>query len=180
MKLFTKRLFAVALTLAMTLGMAMNAMALDGVSDAMLQSAGIDPAKAEWITDWKEIKPQDALNPSKESGKGYAYRGVDSNGNVVYTVDFHEFESSKYVKYAIVHNKAGQNQEIYRGSKIIVRSLSPFRLVGERKDGAAASSTSSTTAKSPKTGMHTGWMLWLVAAGVLAGSAAVLYKRERD
>lgn len=176
MKLFTKRLFAVALTLAMTLGMAMNAMALDGISDPMLQSVGIDPAKAVWVSDWIDFTAKDAVNPSKESGKAY----VHANANGTYKVSFEGYVSSKYTKYAIVHNYQGKGQEIYSGSVINVSTLSPFRLVAEKKDAAAASSTSSTTAKSPKTGMNTGWMLWLAAAGVLAGSSVVIYKRKKD
>ena len=115
------------------------------------------------------------------------------NADGTYTVDFSAYaDSSKYVKFAMAHNYAGNGQEIVAGTKITVSSLSPFCLVGEKKDGSAADDdddddsssssskkSSSSGKKSPKTGMDETWMMWLMAAGVFAGASVVAYNKKK-
>ncbi len=184
MKLLTKRLLAVAMVIAMTLGMAMSAMAIKNIDDAKLEAAGLDPATSEIVYGWVDIEDaDDADGASDEAGTEY----VKANADGTYTVDFSAHASSKYSKFAMVHNYAGNGQEIVAGTKITVSSLSPFCLVGEKKssDGSSSSSSSSKSSssssgkKSPKTGMDNSWMLWLMAAGVFAGASVVTYNRKK-
>ena len=65
MKLLTKRLLAVAMVIAMTLGMAMSAMAISNIDDAKLSAVGLDPAKSEIVYGWVDIK--DASDAYKQS-----------------------------------------------------------------------------------------------------------------
>ena len=186
MKLLTKRLLAVAMVIAMTLGMAMSAMAIKNIDDAKLKAAGLDPSKSEIVYGWINIEDaSDADGASDQADTEY----VTANGDGTYTVDFSAHASSKYSKFAMVHNYAGNGQEIVAGTKITVSSLSPFCLVGEKKssDGSSSSSSSSKSKssssssgkKSPKTGMDNSWMLWLMAAGVFAGASVVTYSRKK-
>ena len=193
MKLLTKRLLAVAIVIAMTLGMAISAMALDRIDDAKLEDAGLDPAKSEIVYGWVNIEDaSDADGNSDEADTEY----VTKNADGTYTVDFSKHaDSSKYVKFAMVHNYAGDDQEIVAGTSITVNSLSPFCLVGQKKDGSAVdgddddssssssskskSKSSSSRKKSPKTGMDDSWMLWLMAAGVFAGASVVAYNKKK-
>ena len=193
MKLLTKRLLAVAIVIAMTLGMAISAMALDNIDDVKLSEAGLDPAKSEIVWGWIEITDDsDADGKSIEADSEY----VTKNEDGTYTVDFSKHaDSSKYVKFAMVHNYAGDDQEIVAGTSITVNSLSPFCLVGQKKDGSAVdgddddssssssskskSKSSSSSKKSPKTGMDDSWMLWLMAAGVFAGASVVVYNKKK-
>ena len=110
MKLLTKRLLAVAIVIAMTLGMAISAMALDNIDDVKLSEAGLDPAKSEIVWGWIEITDDsDADGKSIEADSEY----VTKNEDGTYTVDFSKHaDSSKYVKFAMVHNYAGDDQEI--------------------------------------------------------------------
>lgn len=189
MKLLTKRLLAVAMVIAMTIGMAMSAMAIKNIDDVKLEDAGLDPAKSEIVYGWINIEDaSDADGASDQADTEY----VTANEDGTYTVDFSAHASSKYAKFAMVHNYAGNSQEIVAGTKITVSSLSPFCLVGEKKDGSTAdddddsssssskkSSSSSSGKKSPKTGMDNSWMLWLMAAGVFAGASVVTYNRKK-
>ena len=193
MKLLTKRLLAVAIVIAMTLGMAISAMALDNIDDVKLSEAGLDPAKSEIVWGWIEITDDsDADGKSIEADSEY----VTKNEDGTYTVDFSKHaDSSKYVKFAMVHNYAGDDQEIVAGTSITVNSLSPFCLVGQKKDGSAVdgddddssssssskskSKSSSSSKKSPKTGMDDSWMLWLMAAGGFAGASVVAYNKKK-
>ena len=189
MKLLTKRLLAVAMVIAMTLGMAMSAMAISNIDDSKLEDAGLDPAKSEIVYGWVNIEDaSDADGASDEADTAYVTKNADGS----YTVDFSAFASSAYSKFAMVHNYAGDAQEIVAGTSITVSSLSPFCLVGQKKDGSAAddddddSSSSSSSKKSsssgkksPKTGMNDSWMLWLMAAGVFAGASVVAYNKKK-
>ena len=193
MKLLTKRLLAVAIVIAMTLGMAMSAMALDNIDDAKLEDAGLNPAKSEIVHGWVNIEDSsDADGKSDEADTEY----VTKNADGTYTVDFSAYaDSSKYVKFAMAHNYAGNGQEIVAGTSITVDSLSPFCRVGQKKDGSdvsgdddddsssssshKSSKSSSSSKKSPKTGMNDSWMLWLMAAGVFAGASVVAYNKKK-
>ena len=198
MKLLTKRVLAVALTIAMTIGMAMSAMAISNIDDAKLSAAGLDPAKSEIVHGWIQITAADAdTSSSKEATSGE----VTANEDGTYTIDFSAYASSEYSKFAMVHNYAGDAQEIAPGTSITVRDLSPFCLVGQKKDASASDdddddsssssssssrsssssskSSSSSSKKSPKTGMNDSWMLWLMAAGVFAGASVVAYNKKR-
>ena len=186
MKLLTKRLLAVAIVIAMTLGMAISAMALDRIDDAKLEEAGLDPALSVIIKEWTDVRDAaEANGASDEAGVEY----VTKNADGTYTIDWSDYASHGYVKFAMVHNYAGNGQEIVAGTKITVSSLSPFCLVGEKKssDGSSSSSSSSKSKssssssgkKSPKTGMDNSWMLWLMAAGVFAGASVVTYSRKK-
>lgn len=185
MKLLTKRLLAVALTIAMTLCMAMSAMALDGVSDDLLESVGLDPDEAEWLSPWIEFKPG-----TGSSSATLVF--VEPNSDGKYVVDLSEYAKSGYTNFAIVHNHQGNGQEIFSGTSVTMDDLSPFRLVGQKKDGSAVdddddssssssskSKSSSSGKKSPKTGMDDSWMLWLMAAGVFAGASVVAYNKKK-
>ena len=183
MKLLTKRLLAVALTIAMTLGMAISAMAIDNIDSDKLVAAGLDPEKSSIIYGWIDIQDADnadGVSPTADT----AY--VTKNDDGTYTVDF-SAHATGCVKYAMVHNYAGDAQKIVPGTSITVKSLSPFCLVGQ-KDGTAAddddsssssNKKSSSSKKSPKTGMDESWMLWLMAAGVFAGASVVTYSRKK-
>ena len=191
MKLLTKRVLAVALTIAMTIGMAMSAMAISNIDDAKLSAAGLDPAKSEIVHGWIQITAADAdTSSSIEATSGE----VTANEDGSYTIDFSAYASSEYSKFAMVHNYAGDAQEIAPGTSITVRDLSPFCLVGQKKDASASDdddddsssstssssrSSSSSSKKSPKTGMNDSWMLWLMAAGVFAGASVVAYIKKR-
>ena len=50
---------------------------------------------------------------------------------------------------------------------------------GSSSSKKSSSKKSSSKSKSPKTGMDESWMLWLIAAGVLAGSSVVAYNKKR-
>lgn len=188
MKLMTKKVMAVVLTLAMTIGMAMSAMALSGVSDSLLESVGIDPDKAVWITDWVEVEEGDAGAAASDEADVVL---VTANEDGSFTVDLSSFaDLSGYTKISMVHRKQGDNQEIKSApnGSATWDSLSPFRLVGEKKSSSSSSSSSSkksssssssSSSKSPKTGMDNSWMLWLLAAGVFAGSSVIAYNRKR-
>ena len=188
MKLLTKRLLAVAMVIAMTFGMAMSAMAISNIDDAKLSAVGLDPAKSEIVYGWVEIKDASGANgASKQAGVVYVTAGADGS----YTIDFSAHaDSSKYAKFAMVHNYAGAGQEIVAGTSITVKSLSPFCLVGEKKDGSAPDDgngngnkgghkSGSSGKKSPKTGMDESWMMWLMAAGVFAGASVVAYNKKK-
>jgi LPXTG-motif cell wall-anchored protein len=182
MKLLTKRLLAVAMVIAMTIGMAISAMAIKNIDDAKLKDVGLDPAKSEIVYGWINIEDaSDADGASDQADTEY----VTANGDGTYTIDFSAHASSKYSKFAMVHNYAGNGQEIVAGTKITVSSLSPFCLVGQKKSGSSSSSSSSRSSssssgkKSPKTGMDNSWMLWLMAAGVFAGASVVTYNRKK-
>jgi LPXTG-motif cell wall-anchored protein len=192
MKLLTKRLLAVAMVIAMTLGMAISAMAIKNIDDAKLKDVGLDPAKSEIVYGWINIEDaSDADGASDQADTEY----VTANGDGTYTIDFSAHASSKYSKFAMVHNYAGNGQEIVAGTSITVDSLSPFCLVGQKKDGSdvsgdddddsssssshKSSKSSSSGKKSPKTGMNDSWMLWLMAAGVFAGASVVTYNRKK-
>lgn len=189
MKLLTKRLLAVALTIAMTIGMAMSAMAIDNIDDGKLKAAGLDPDNCEIVYGWIEINEADAdASGSIEADSSE----VTANDDGTFTIDFSAYASSEYSKFAMVHNHAGDGQEIVAGTSITVDSLSPFCLVGEKKDASASddddddssssskkSSSSSSSKKSPKTGMNDSWMLWLMAAGVFAGASVVAYNKKK-
>ena len=188
MKLLTKRLLAVAMVIAMTFGMAMSAMAISNIDDAKLSAVGLDPAKSEIVYGWVEIKDASGADgKSDEAGTEY----VTKNENGSYTVDFSEYaDSSAYSKFAMVHNYAGAGQEIVAGTTITVSSLSPFCLVGQKKDGSAPDDgngngnkgghkSGSSGKKSPKTGMDESWMMWLMAAGVFAGASVVAYNKKK-
>ena len=164
----------------------MSAMAIKNIDDAKLKAAGLDPDKTEIVYGWINIEDaSDADGASDQADTEY----VTANGDGTYTVDFSAHASSKYSKFAMVHNYAGNGQEIVAGTKITVSSLSPFCLVGEKKssDGSSSSSSSSKSKssssssgkKSPKTGMDNSWMLWLMAAGVFAGASVVTYSRKK-
>ena len=191
MKLLTKRLLAVAMVIAMTIGMAMSAMAISNIDDAKLSAVGLDPAKSEIVYGWVDIKDASGANgASDEANTEYVTKTEDG-----YVVDFSEFaDSSAYSKFAMVHNYAGSGQEIVAGTSITVKSLSPFCLVGQKKDGSAPDDgngngnkgghksghkSSSSGKKSPKTGMNDSWMLWLMAAGVFAGASVVAYNKKK-
>ena len=191
MKLLTKRLLAVAMVIAMTIGMAMSAMAISNIDDAKLSAVGLDPAKSEIVYGWVDIKDASGANgASDEANTAYVTKTEEG-----YVVDFSEFaDSSAYSKFAMVHNYAGSGQEIVAGTSITVKSLSPFCLVGQKKDGSAANDddddsssssshkshkSSSSGKKSPKTGMDETWMLWLMAAGVFAGASVVAYNKKK-
>ena len=191
MKLLTKRVLAVALTIAMTIGMAMSAMAISNIDDAKLSAVGLDPAESEIVHGWIQITAADAdTSSSIEATSGE----VTANEDGSYTIDFSAYASSEYSKFAMVHNYAGDAQEIAPGTSITVRDLSPFCLVGQKKDASASDdddddssssssssskSSSSSSKKSPKTGMNDSWMLWLMAAGVFAGASVVAYNKKR-
>ena len=193
MKLLTKRVLAVALTIAMTIGMAMSAMAISNIDDAKLSAVGLDPAESEIVHGWIQITAADAdTSSSKEATSGE----VTANEDGTYTIDFSAYASSEYSKFAMVHNYAGDAQEIVPGTSITVSDLSPFCLVGQKKDGSAvdddddsssssssksskSSKSSSSGKKSPKTGMDDSWMLWLMAAGVFAGASVVAYNKKK-
>lgn len=191
MKLLTKRVLAVALTIAMTIGMAMSAMAISNIDDAKLSAAGLDPDKSEIVHGWIQITAADAdTSSSIEATSGE----VTANEDGTYTIDFSAYASSEYSKFAMVHNYAGDAQEIVAGTSITVSDLSPFCLVGQKKDASASDdddddssssssssskSSSSSSKKSPKTGMNDSWMLWLMAAGVFAGASVVAYNKKR-
>ena len=85
MKLLTKRLLAVAMVIAMTLGMAMSAMAIKNIDDAKLKAAGLDPDKTEIVYGWINIEDaSDADGASDQADTEY----VTANGDGTYTVDF--------------------------------------------------------------------------------------------
>ena len=183
MKLLTKRLLAVVMTVAMVMCMAMSAMALDGVSDSVLKSVGVNPDKAEWLSPWINFVPADeGESGSIENGTGKA--ASDDEG--YYLVDLSKYAKAGYTNFAIVHNKQGEGQEAFKGTKVKMKHLSPFRLVGEKTGSSSGSSSScsssgssSSGAKSPKTGMNNTWMLWLMAAGVFAGASVVAYNKKK-
>lgn len=193
MKLLTKRLLAVAIVIAMTLGMAISAMALDRIDDAKLEEAGLDPALSVIIKEWTDVRDAaEANGASDEAGVEY----VTKNADGTYTIDWSDYASHGYVKFAMVHNYAGNGQEIVAGTVMTVDSLSPFCLVGQRKgDGSDVNDddnkgnggngshkggkSSSSGKKSPKTGMNDSWMLWLMAAGVFAGASVVAYNKKK-
>ena len=78
MKLLTKRLLAVAIVIAMTLGMAISAMALDNIDDVKLSEAGLDPAKSEIVWGWIEITDDsDADGKSIEADSEYVTKNAD-------------------------------------------------------------------------------------------------------
>ena len=193
MKLLTKRLLAVAMVIAMTFGMAMSAMAISNIDDAKLSAVGLDPAKSEIVYGWIDIEDaSDADGASDQADTEY----VTANGDGTYTVDFSAHASSKYSKFAMVHNYAGNGQEIEAGTVMTVDNLSPFCLVGQRRDEGSdvndddnkgnggngshkGGKSSSSGKKSPKTGMNDSWMLWLMAAGVFAGASVVAYNKKK-
>ena len=205
MKLMTKRLLAVALVAVMTMCMAMTAMAsVNGISDGDLQAAGYDVSKAVEIgrLDVTPKYGKDSKTPSPEAGQGYT---VAKDGSV--TINFSYLgDLSKYVKLGIFHKKSDGSVEYKTGISAVFTSASPFILVGEPKEEAivepvddgsdavvddgdddsgsssskkSSSKKSSSKSKSPKTGMDESWMLWLIAAGVLAGSSVVAYNKKR-
>ena len=197
MKLMTKRLLAVAMVICLTLGMTVCAMANSTeVPDADLAAAGLDPDTAEQLGKIKV--PSDIVkNPSPASGTGYEWSG--SQLKVTFAGDF-----SDYTKLTIFHFKDGAVVEFKAGTSATFDSASPFILVGEPKVESVAdddddsssskkssssssgssskksSSSSSSGSKSPKTGMDDSWMLWLMAAGVFAGTSVVAYNRKKN
>lgn len=197
MKLMTKRLLAVALAIVMTLGMTISAMADWEVSDEDLRAAGLDPAKAIKIAEiW--VETGDEENPSPTSGKGWT-----RNEDGTYTIDFRYLDLSQFTKLVIFHFVDGKVEavEFKFGATATFDSASPFVLYGVKtadSDGSStpgsgsgsdssksssskssSSKSSSSSKKSPKTGMDDSWMLWLMAAGVLAGSSVIAYNRKR-
>lgn len=200
MKLMTKRLLAVMLTLALTLGMAISAMAaLPNLSDDVLASAGLDPEKAELIVEWTEVSaPAAGAAASKQTGAVIATENSDGT----YTVDLSKgMYLGDYTHITMFHNVGGNiESKTAANGAAIWKSLSPFCLVGEKieaasdddddaatsdddddddDDSSSSSKKSSSKSKSPKTGMDESWMLWLIAAGVLAGSSVVAYNKKR-
>ena len=145
MKLLTKRLLAVVMTVAMVMCMAMSAMALDGVSDSVLKSVGVNPDKAEWLSPWINFVPADeGESGSIENGTGKA--ASDDEG--YYLVDLSKYAKAGYTNFAIVHNKQGEGQEAFKGTKVKMKHLSPFRLVGEKTGSSSGSSSGKVTSKS--------------------------------
>ena len=160
MKLLTKRVLAVALTIAMTIGMAMSAMAISNIDDAKLSAVGLDPAESEIVHGWIQITAADAdTSSSKEATSGE----VTANEDGTYTIDFSAYASSEYSKFASSSRSSSSSS---RSSSSSSRSSS-------------SSSRSSSSKKSPKTGMNDSWMLWLMAAGVFAGASVVAYNKKR-
>lgn len=185
MKLMTKRLLAIALVIAMTLGMTISAMADWEVSDEDLRKAGLDPAKAIKIAElWVEVDDED--NPSPKSGQGWT---INPDGTV--TIDFRYLDLSQFSKVVIFHFIDGQVTaiEVKVGPVATFESASPFVLYGEKKTSSSNSGGRSSSSggkksssggkKSPKTGMNDSWMLWLMAAGVFAGASVVTYNRKK-
>lgn len=198
MKLTTKRLLAVMLTLALTLGMAISAMAaIPNLSDADLQSASIDPDKAELIVSWTEVTERPA-GAAASAQTGAVFATKTANG---YLVDLSMGINLSGWRNIHMFHKVGSEVESKAAADgtAIWPSLSPFCLVGERVETASdddddddadddsgsssskksSSKKSSSKSKSPKTGMDESWMLWLIAAGVLAGSSVVAYNKKR-
>ena len=204
MKLMTKRLLAVVLVAVMTMCMAMTAMAsVKDVPDGDLQAAGYDLAKVKEIGRL-EVTPKygkDSKTPSPEAGQGYTVAKDGVTVNFSYLGDL-----SPYTKLGIFHKKSDGSVEYKAGISATFTSASPFILVGEPKEEAivepvddgsdavvddgdddsgsssskkSSSKKSSSKSKSPKTGMDDSWMLWLIAAGVLAGSSVVAYNKKR-
>lgn len=186
MKLMTKRLLAIALVIAMTLGMTISAMADWEVSDEDLRNAGLDPAKAIKIAElWVEVDDKD--NPSPKSGQGWT---INPDGTV--TIDFRYLDLSQFSKVVIFHFIDGKATaiEVKVGPVATFESASPFVLYGEKKasnnggnggngGSGKGSSKSSSGKKSPKTGMNDSWILWLMAAGVLTGASVVAYNKKK-
>ena len=185
MKLMTKRLLAVAMVICLTLGMTVCAMANSTrVPDADLEAAGLDPDTAKELGTINV--PSDIVaNPSPTTGKGYSWDGDELT--VSFSGDF-----SGYKNLTIFHFKGGDVVEFKSGTSATFDSASPFVLVGEPKAASGtdsssssssskkSSSSSSSGSKSPKTGMDDSWMLWLMAAGVFAGTSVVAYNRKKN
>ncbi|MBQ2640728.1 MAG: LPXTG cell wall anchor domain-containing protein [Lachnospiraceae bacterium] len=199
MKLMTKRLLAAAMVICLTLGMTVCAMANStSVPDADLAAAGLDPDTAEELGRI-DVPSNIVTNPSPQAGSGYSWDGKQLT--VSFAGDF-----SDYTNLTIFHFKDGAVVEFKAGTSATFDSASPFVLVGEPKDASVAdddddssssskkssssssgsssskksSSSSSGSAKSPKTGMDDSWMLWLMAAGVFAGTSVVAYNRKKN
>ena len=187
MKLMTKRLLAVAMVICLTLGMTVCAMAANKtrVPDADLEAAGFDIDTAEELG-VIEVGSNIVTNTSPKSGTGYAWDGKQLT--VSFGGDF-----SDYTNLTIFHFKDGAVVEFKDGPRNTFDSASPFVLVGEPKTASASdddedssssskksSSSSSSGSKSPKTGMDDSWMLWLMAAGVFAGTSVVAYNRKKN
>lgn len=185
MKLMTKRLLAVATAIVLTLAMTISAMAAS-VPDDVLEDAGLDPAKAVKIAEIDAEDGADGDNVSPTSGKGWTW----SDGTI--TIDFSYLDLSAYTNFVIFHIKDDGDIEWKKGSSAEFNSASPFLLYGEKKTSSSSSSSgssssssssksssSSSSKKSPKTGMDNSWMLWLMAAGVFAGSSVVAYNRKK-
>ena len=193
MKLMTKRLLAVAMVICLTLGMTVCAMANStSVPDADLAAAGLNPDTAEELGRI-DVPSNIVTNPSPKAGSGYSWDGKQL------TITF-EGDFSDYTKLTIFHFKDGAVVEFKAGTSATFDSASPFILVGEPKVESVAdddddsssskksssssskksSSSSSSGSKSPKTGMDDSWMLWLMAAGVFAGTSVVAYNRKKN
>ena len=197
MKLMTKRLLAVAMVICLTLGMTVCAMANStSVPDADLAAAGLNPDTAEELGRI-DVPSNIVTNPSPKAGSGYSWDGKQLT--VSFAGDF-----SAYTNLTIFHFKDGAVAEFKAGTSATFSSASPFVLVGEPKDASVtdddeessssskkssssssgsskkSSSSSSSSSKSPKTGMDDSWMLWLMAAGVFAGTSVVAYNRKKN
>lgn len=198
MKLMTKRLLAVAMVICLTMGMTVCAMANNtSVPDADLAAAGLNPDTAEEL-DSIDVPSNIVTNPSPKKGSSYYWDGKQLT--VSFAGDF-----SAYTNLTIFHLKNGAVAEFKAGTSATFDSASPFVLVGEPKDASvtddddesssssnkssssssssskkSSSSSSSSGSKSPKTGMDDSWMLWLMAAGVFAGTSVVAYNRKKN
>ena len=199
MKLMTKRLLVVMLTLALTLGMAVSAMAAiaDHITDADLQKAGINPANAELIVEWTEVSvPSAGSAASKQTGAAYATANPDGTVTVDLSKGMYLGSWTNIHMFHFVNGKL-ECKSAPNGAATW-NSASPFCLIGEKVEAVdddddddadddsgsssskkSSSKKSSSKSKSPKTGMDESWMLWLIAAGVLAGSSVVAYNKKR-
>lgn len=186
MKLMTKRLLAVATATVLTLAMTISAMAATVPSD-ILEEADMDASKAVKIFEIDVEAGEEGDNVSPTSGDYWTWDGEWFN------IDFSDIDTSGYTNLVIFHLRDDGVYEWEAGKTAKFSTASPFMLYGEKKSGTSGSSSSSSSSKSssskssssssskksPKTGMNDSWMLWLMAAGVFAGSFVIAYNRKR-
>lgn len=194
MKLMTKRVLAVVMALALTLGMAVSAMAAwDGVPSkdreaietvnggnasgtTFTNKTGFSLGGRNFITKFVDVLPEEEGNAGSASTGGKRAR---KNANGTYTITLSG--GAGYTDVCMLHySVVKQKWEMKSGNTCTWDDLSPLALVGKKKSsGSSSSSSSGSSAKSPKTGMDGSWILWLLAAGVFAGSSVVVYNRKR-
>lgn len=204
MKLMTKRVLAVVMALALTLGMAVNAMAAwEGVpaddKEAIESVNGGDYSGADFTEktgfdlggrDFITIFFNGVFNEEGTSGSTATTTiTVTKNADGTFTVTIKG--ASGYVDVCMLHYSVEKQQwEMQSGTTCTWDTLSPFALVGKKKSsggssgssgshGSGSKKSSSSSKKSPKTGMDNSWILWLMAAGVFAGSSVIAYNRKR-
>lgn len=179
MKKMMKKLLTLVMVLALTLGIAVSAMALSPFPDSLLRKAGLNPDKAVILAGPVNLSEGGSGSESRTVGKEYARKNEDGK----WVVDLSGGKDLSKYKHIIMIHGVGDGYEWKKApnGKATWESLSPFWLVGEKKSSSSggSSSGSSSKHKSPKTGMDSSWMLWLMAAGVFAGSSAVLYDRRK-